>query len=150
VDCEPALHIDARALGWAHDHADGWIKEGRERGTLSGIRYREPPYSQRYPELVNILEDEPAAPKGNRVIGNVSYGGKWDGVYGEARKFVMFENNLVDVDPHFATPDRIGEGKRPRAVDFALQDNSPAWDLGFEALPLDQIGLSEDGRVAGR
>lgn len=150
VDCEPALHIDARALGWAHDHADGWIKEGRERGTLSGIRYREPPYSQRYPELVNILDDEPAAPKGNRVIGNVSYGGKWDGVYGEARKFVMFENNLVDADPHFATPDRIGEGKWPRAVDFALQDDSPAWDMGFQALPLDLIGLSEDGRVAGR
>ena len=144
VDCNPSLHIDARALGWAHGHADMWIKEGREKGTLSGIRYKEPPYSERYPELVNILDEEPAAPKGNRVFCNVSFGGKWDGVQGSARKYQTIENNHVDVDPHLATPDRIGEGKQPRAVDFALKPDSPAWVIGFKKLPLDRIGLYED------
>lgn len=148
VDCNPSLHIDARALGWAHGHADMWIKEGREKGTLSGIRYKEPPYSERYPELVNILDDEPAAPKGNRVVSNVSFGGKWDGVQGSARKYQTIENNLVDEDPHFATPDRIGEGKQPRAVDFALKPDSPAWAIGFKKLPLDRIGLYEDDNRA--
>ena len=144
VDCNPSLHIDARALGWAHGHADMWIKEGREKGTLSGIRYKEPPYSERYPELVNILDDEPAAPKGNRVSCNVSFGGKWDGVQGSARKYQTIENNLVDVDPYLATPDRIGEGKQPRAVDFALKPDSPVWAVGFDRLPFDRIGIYED------
>ena len=57
VDCDPALHVDARALGWAQYHADEWIEEGNAKGTLSGIRYKEPPYSERYPKLVGILED---------------------------------------------------------------------------------------------
>jgi hypothetical protein len=144
VDCNPSLHIDARALGWAHYHADMWIKEGREKGTLSGIPFNQPPYSQRYPELVNILEDEPAAPKGNRVFRNVSFGGKWDGVQAGARKYQTIEGNLVDQDPHFATPDRIGEAKQPRPVDFALKADSPAWDIGFEPLPLERMGLYQD------
>ena len=141
VDCRPALHIDGRALGWAHDHSNAWIKEGREKGTLQGIRYKQPPYSKRYPRLVNILNDDPAAPKGNRVLRNVSIGGTWDGVHAEARRYQTIESNLVDVDPRFAAPDRIGEGKHPRAVDFALRPDSPAWDIGFEKLPLQRIGL---------
>ena len=148
VDCNPSLHIDARALGWAHGHADMWIKEGREKGTLSGIRYKEPPYSERYPKLVKILDDEPAAPKGNRVSCNVSFGGKWDGVQGSARKYQTIENNLVDVDPKLATPDRIGEGKQPRAVDFALEPDSPAWAIGFEKIPVDRIGVYKDATRA--
>jgi len=144
VDCNPSLHIDARALGWAHDHADAWVKEGREKGTLSGIRYNKPPYSERYPELVNILEEEPAAPRGNRVFANVSYGGKWDDVNDEARKYQSIESNFVDRDPHFATPERLGEGKFPRAVDFALEPDSPVWSIGFKKLPLEEMGLYED------
>ena len=144
VDCEPALHIDARALGWAHGHSDMWVTEGRDKSTLSGIRYKEPPYSERYPELVNILNDEPAAPKGNRVRCNVSFGGQWDGVQASAREYQTIENNLTDVDPHFTTPDRLSEGKLPRAVDFALEADSPAWGIGFQPLPLDHMGLYED------
>ena len=144
VDCNPSLHIDARALGWARGLTNMWIKEGREKGTLSGIAYKRAPFSQRYPELVNILEDEPAAPKGNRVFRNVSFGGKWDGVHGAARTYQTIEDNLVDQDPHFATPDRIGKGKQPRPMDFALKAESPAWTIGFEKLPLDQMGLYED------
>ncbi|MBN1909506.1 MAG: right-handed parallel beta-helix repeat-containing protein [Pirellulales bacterium] len=144
VDCRPALHVDARALGWAHDHSDRWIQEGREKGTLSGIRFAKPPYSTRYPGLADMLDDEPAAPKGNRVVHNVSVGGKWDGVHGNARKYLTLKDNLVDVDPHFTTPDRLGEGKHPRPTDFALKTDSPAWSVGFQTLPLEKIGLYED------
>lgn len=147
VDCRPSVHIDARALGWAGYHADMWIKEGREKGTLSGIRYTEPPYSERYPNLVTILDEQPAAPRGNRVRRNVSFGGTWDGIRKAAREYVDIENNLVDVDPKFATPRRIGEGKDPKAVDFALKPDSPAWKIGFEQLPLDQMGLHGNGEA---
>jgi hypothetical protein len=143
VDCQPALHIDARALGWAHDHSDAWISEGHEKGTLSGIHFNKPPYSERYPELVTILAEEPAAPRGNRVFANVSFGGKWDEVEPAARPYVSFADNLVDRDPGFVTPDRIADDEHPRPTDFALRDDSPAWSIGFEKLPLSEMGLYE-------
>ncbi len=132
VDCKPALHIDARALGWAGYHAQTWIKEGREKGTLSGTRFREPPYRDRYPPLVGILEDDPAAPKGNVVARNICWKGRWDEIEGKARPLVTMKDNLVNVDPRFV--DAAG-------LDFRLRDDSPAWKLGFKKIPLEKIGL---------
>lgn len=132
VDCNPAVHIDARALGWAHYHADEWIKEGREKGTISGIAYKEPPYSTRYPELVNILEDEPSAPKGNKVVRNICFGGRWLDIEESAKQYVKIENNLLDVDPLFYNP---AQG------DFRLRPNSPAWKIKFKPIPVELIGL---------
>jgi len=148
VDCHPSLHIDARALGWAHEHTDEWIKEGRRTGSLGGISFKEPPYSQRYPSLINILEDEPAAPKGNKVLHNVSYGGKWDEIERAARPYQTIIDNLVDTKPCFAWPDRIGAGKEPRSTDFSLSVDSPAWSVGFQELPLAQMGLYQHGNRA--
>ncbi|NIA16131.1 MAG: hypothetical protein GWP08_18880 [Nitrospiraceae bacterium] len=139
VDCKPALHIDCRALGWAHGHADGWIKEAAEKGTISGIAYNKPPYSERYPKLVNILEDEPKAPKGNLIARNISFGGKWDGVQDKARPYQTFKDNLIDVDPHFV--DAANH-------DYRLKDDSPAFALGFKQIPVEKIGLYEDPRRA--
>ena len=132
VDCDPAVHVDARAMGWAKYHADEWVKEGHDQGTLSGIRFREPPYSTRYPELPGILADEPWAPKGNRIARNLCAGGRWDNIEGRARPLIAFEDNLIDPDPGFV--DRA-------ARNFQLKDNSPAWKLGFKRLPLERIGL---------
>jgi len=135
VDCRPALHIDARALGWAKYHAETWVKEGSEKGTHLGIPFAKPPYSTRWPKLINILDDEPFAPKGNVVARNLSVGGRWDDVEGKARPYVTFTDNLVDEDPHFV-------GKPPKS--FALKKDSPAWKLGFQPIPFDQIGLYKD------
>lgn len=134
VDCSPALHVDARALGWAHYHADEWIEEGNSKGTLSGIAYNKPPYSERYPELINILEDDPKAPKGNLIALNIFVGGKWDGIEKAARPYLTIESNLIDEDPHF-----IDREKR----DYRLREDSPALKLGFELIPVEHIGLYE-------
>ncbi|HNU52622.1 MAG TPA: basic secretory protein-like protein [Verrucomicrobiota bacterium] len=132
VDCRPALHIDARALGWAKYHADAWVKEGREKGTLSGIAYQKPPYRGRYPGLDSILAEDPCAPRGNVVARNLCVGGRWDDVEAKARPLVRFENNLVDADPRLVDA---------AASDFRLEPDSPAWKLGFERIPLEAIGL---------
>ncbi len=136
VDCKPALHIDNRAQGWASDHVETTMKE-----RLDAMPYQNALWSERYPKLVTVWEDEPAAPKGNRVIHNVSFGGKWDGVQRGARPYQTIEDNFVDQDPGFATPEKIGDGLQPRATDFALQPDSPAFGVGFKALPLEQMGL---------
>lgn len=79
LGCEPAVHLDARGLGWASNYFNGdypWLFERfRERG---GDR---PPYSTRYPKLRTILQDEPAVPKGNVIARNLSAGTRWLDLY---------------------------------------------------------------------
>ena len=127
VDCMPALHIDARAMGWASYHVGTTMTD-----RLKAMPYQEPLWVGRYPELVNILEDEPAAPKGNIVARNISQGGKWDGVRDEARSYITFEDNMIDEDPGFV-------GTPPES--FQLRDDSPAYKLGFKPIPVEKIGL---------
>ncbi|HOD50025.1 MAG TPA: right-handed parallel beta-helix repeat-containing protein [Candidatus Hydrogenedentes bacterium] len=134
VNCNPAMHLDARALGWAHGHADGWIQEAAEKGTLCGIAYNKPPYSERYPALVTILDKEPKAPEGNVIARNICWGGEWDGMQDDAEKYVTLENNLIQEDPHFMDADN---------KDFRLKEDSPAFALGFEPIPIEKIGLYE-------
>lgn len=134
VDCNPALHVDARALNWAGYCADEWIKEAQEKGTLQEIAYTKPPYSDRYPKLVNILNENPKAPVGNIIARNICWGGKWDEIEEIARPLLTFENNLIDEDPHFVDVDK---------QDFRLKDDSQAFKIGFKMIPIDQIGLKK-------
>ena len=156
VDCPRAMHIDCRALGWAASTADRWIKEAGEKGTISGIRYQEPPYSTRFPELPGILENNPKAPVGNVVCKNIFWLGNgenvrrmsrgaepkntwWDSIAAKIKPLVKFENNLVNEEPKFAEPP-------PKS--FVLNDDSPALQLGFKQIPAAKIGLYEDDRRA--
>ncbi len=139
VDCNPALHVDARALGWAYYHADEWIKEAGDKGTISGIAYDNPPYSERYPELVKILQEDPKAPRGNVIARNICVGGRWDDIEGKARPLLKFQDNLLDADPLFIDAQNLN---------FQLRDESPAWKLGFERIPIEKIGLYKDDRRA--
>ncbi len=132
IDCNPALHVDARALGWAHYHADEWIKEAEEKGTLSGIAYDKPPYSERYPALVNILNDEPKAPRGNLIALNICNGGKWDHIEEAAAPHLTLRDNFIDQDAGF---------ENAAAGDYRLKPGSPALAAGFQQLPLEKMGL---------
>jgi len=134
VDCNPALHIDARAMGWASYHVGTTMRE-----RLLEMPYQETLWVERYPKLVGVWEDEPAAPKGNVVARNVSQGGRWDGVQDQARPYVTFEDNLVDEDPHFV---------EPPPKNFQLRDDSPAYELGFKPIPIEKIGLYKDEQRA--
>jgi len=100
--------------------------------TLQKMPYKEPLWANRYPQLLDILDDEPAAPKGNIIARNISVGGKWDGIYSEARPYVTLRDNLVDQDPGFI-------GTPPE--NFQLRDDSPAYKLGFQKIPMENIGL---------
>ena len=152
VDCPKAMHVDARALGWCGPHADGRIKEAREKGTIMGVRYKEPPFSTRYPQLVNILDEDPKSPCGNIVRRNIFWLGNgenirrvqrgepptdtwWDGIEAKIRPLVKLEDNLINEDPKFVDE---------KACNFQLRDDSPAWKLGFQRIPIEKIGLYND------
>ncbi|MFP6582057.1 MAG: right-handed parallel beta-helix repeat-containing protein [Candidatus Hydrogenedentota bacterium] len=139
VDCKRALHIDARALGWAHQHADDWLAEVAEKGTISGMAYDKPPYSLRYPALAKILEGEPKAPEGNIIRRNVFWGGDWKDIEGKAEPFLTLVNNLTDTDPLLV--DAVKK-------DYRLGKDSPAFGIGFKPLAMDKMGLYESNTRA--
>ena len=126
INCGRAFSIDARGLGWAKAVGGFATRE------LTDLKYRDPPWSVKYPELLGILEDDPLAPKGNIVARNVCWGGPWGQMQREAAPLVKVEDNLIDVDPKFT-------GKPP--ADFHLAEDSPARQLGFRPIPFDKIGI---------
>ena len=78
------------------------------------------------------LDEAPAAPRGNVVARNICWGGRWDEIEGKARPLVKFENNLLDQDPLFVDAAKLN---------FQLREDSPAWKVGFQRIPVEQIGL---------
>jgi hypothetical protein len=96
VECAPSVHLDARGLGWASYFFNGTLTLLFDQ--LKEMKYQEPPYSTRYPELLTLDQGNPAFPMNNRIIHNVSYGGRWLDIYDyNAFDFsnVTFKNNLI-------------------------------------------------------
>ncbi len=133
VECHPSVHVDSRGVGWMRNHVEG---NGTLPTRLKAMPVGKPPWSTRYPRLVNILQDDPGLPKGNIIRRNISVGGTWMQVDGKAKPWIRFEDNLVDTDPRFVDREK---------GDFRLRDDSPAFRLGFRRIPLEKIGLVEDG-----
>jgi hypothetical protein len=134
IEGRPAVHIDARGVGWAKFWFNG--EEPVLMNRLKAVRHDQPPYSQRYPPLVNLLQDHPAIPKGNRVLRNIRVGGRWlDLLDGLDVKNIDMQDNLTDGDPGLVAPER---------KDFHLKPDSPALKLGFKPIPIEKIGLLKD------
>jgi hypothetical protein len=131
VEGTPAVHVDARGLGWA----SFWFN-GKDNTLIEGLKamhYKEPPYSTRYPQLLSLYEEpDTAVPKGNDIVRNVSYGGKWlDLLDGMTDKIIHLQDNFIDGDPGFVDAAR---------ANFQLRDDSPVFKLGFKRIPIEQIG----------
>lgn len=127
VECPVAIHLDARALGWAAFSMPDVI------AAMERMPYRKEPWASRYPELVHILDDEPACPKGNIIERNIlSRCAQPYDIEDKARPGLRQADNLEADDPGFADAERL---------DFRLRADSPARSLGFEPIPLDRIGL---------
>lgn len=96
IECSPSVHVDARGLSWAGYFFDGTLPMMFD--SLKEYKYREAPYSTRYPELLTLDEGNPALPKGNKIIRNVSYGGRWLDIY-DANSFdfsmVTMKDNVI-------------------------------------------------------
>ncbi|MEO9005062.1 MAG: right-handed parallel beta-helix repeat-containing protein, partial [Ginsengibacter sp.] len=165
VDCVPSLHVDARGLGWMHESPEAWIKEAEDKGTILGTVYNKPPYSTRYPNLINLLNDEPEAPKGNVISYNVCDGGAWDTNVGfwrtsiedKARPYLEMKDNVVALNS--AVKDSLSKSflranplfvnqKNPKQGKYQLSANSPALKLGFKQILFDKIGLYQSDERA--
>jgi hypothetical protein len=136
VDCSPAIHVDQRGKSWA---AKYFLpnSEWRILEHAQEVPYDQPPYSTRYPHIVNVLSDDPAAAKYNRILRNIRAGsGKWiDWLDGLSEKTVETRDNWTEGDPGFVAPANH---------DYRLRPDAPALKTGFQPLPLSKIGLERD------
>jgi hypothetical protein len=158
INCLPAIHVDARGLGWMrNEHIPGWIKEAEDSGTILGIAYNKPPYSIRYPKLSDILNDEPRAPKGNVISNNICSGGVWDKASGfwhmsiedKARPYLTMELNIISPETQvedslsksfIVTDPGFVDKEDPERGQFMLRSDSPALMHGFQQIPFGKIG----------
>lgn len=132
IDGEPAVEVDARGLGW---FAVTVVPGGWMRQRLDEMPWRTPLWTERYPGLATLLDDQPEAPRRNVIRRNVSVGGTWTRIEPAAEPGAVIEGNLVGVDPKFVDAAR---------GDYRFQDDSPAWAIGFRPIPFDRIGLVAD------
>jgi len=135
IDSEPGVEADARGTTWAAKMFDGRDTTLFDR--LRAVPFAAPPWSERYPALVNILEDEPALPKGNAVERNVSFGGVWTRLRDGTGQLVRSADNFTEGDPGFLDYHRN---------DFRLRDDSPAYLAGFQPIRWDAIGIDAEER----
>ena len=168
VECSPSVHLDGRGLGWAKYY----FANTDFQKMLDEVNYKNPPYSEKYPELLTLLNDEPAVPKYNKYNNNVSYGGKWFDFFDNLDfKVVEMKNNYI-ADPILClwgkekgevtykygdkemmdiltAAGNVVSDKDPGFVDvkngnFNLKSDSPVFKLGFKPIPFDKIGLYLD------
>ncbi len=150
VECNHAVELDGRGLDsspvW-HDMVDQTMRQSLAR--MPSALYRE-----RYPAL-KTLDPYYGPPGGPAVEGSAFKGvppennvvarnicvGKWLNAYWHATPAMLsLENNLTNAASSFVhLPD-----DRAKATDFAIKNDSPAWKLGFQPIPLDKIGLYRD------
>jgi hypothetical protein len=107
---------------------------------LEDVNWRQPPYRTRYPELADLEQyyaKEDGVPPGNILAAhNISVGSELLKITWDANKeMVELRDNLTDADPLFVDPPTKTFGG-----DFRLKNDSPAWQLGFKAIPFEKIG----------
>lgn len=85
-----AVHLDARGVTWQRSMTDD--PAGAFRKKLRDVPYADAPYKEQYPNLANLLDDEPGRPKYNVLRGNVFMGNSAVRVLDEAKGgFSIFE-----------------------------------------------------------
>ncbi len=169
IDCPIGLHLDARGTSWKqwnNPKYSGWNLQAK----AEAMNYQSPPWSQRYPNLAKIMDDSPKQPLHNVIQRNVfvdcakqvcSFNKNVDSVLDKLDIANNLAVNSLGQAEGIATTDGIqgftnvaGTAEKPIAIevpdasaksvslpaDPRLTDPLP----GFEAIPLDKIGLYQD------
>ena len=176
VECDPSVQVDGRGLSWAKNYFDksGKLHVSTLFDGMDAVNFSQPPYSEKYPELIMLYDDDPAIPKNNKIVRNISFGGRFIDLYdGLDFEIVEVKDNLI-CDPvilresqetdqsdnfqifnygHVETMEKMKANmfleENPGFEDianekFQLNDNSPAYKLGFKKIPIEKIGLYSD------
>jgi len=140
------VELDGRGL----DSSPTWREMVDQTMRQGLVAVPQPLYRARYPEI-KTLDRYYGPPEGSPIKGALFTGvppennvvacnicvGKWLNVYWHASpQMLRLENNLTEGDPRFVE----SPSDKSSAKSFALRPDSPAWKLGFQKIPVEQIG----------
>ena len=110
---------------------------------LEAMPYREPPWSERYPELVGILEDDPGFPKRNVVDRNLVV--RCEDWLHTPKMEPYLELNRIEDNLVFEEFAEVGFVDADN-LELQLREDSPVYDRlpEFERIPFERIGLFTD------
>ena len=169
VDTGWAVHLDSRGMGWQKKS----LRNGTLMKRLKAMPYTNPPWSERYPELVDVTNDRFGEPVDNVVRRNiflqkellynftrvpsdrftVDYNLIWRGgedIRVTGKTYSPTAGGVVSLTEWrklgFDTRSVVADPQfiAPAKDDFRLRPESPAWGLGFQPIPVDKIGLYAD------
>ncbi|WP_162275969.1 right-handed parallel beta-helix repeat-containing protein [Roseimaritima ulvae] len=148
IDCPIGLHMDARGMTWKqwnNPESAGWNLEGKAEAML----YRQPPWSERYPNLAGIMNDSPREPLHNPIRRNL---------FVDCTKQVCsFDGNVKKMLDKLPLADNVAVNTRGRA-DVVVAKDIPGFttitgsdekpvDIGFDAAAKRQYQLREGSRL---
>ncbi len=95
LECEQAMFMDARGVGWAAYHA---AKDGQAYKTLFQIPYTKEPWISRFPEINAAVEDidNLGLPTGNSIQDNLMQGCGVNMIAPEFATYGTVDNNVMD------------------------------------------------------
>ena len=136
IDCSPAIYMDERGrdrIKWNAGEGESWDLEAK----LKAVNYRQPPWSERYPELAKIMDDKPDWPLHNVFSCNVVAGGTAFSVKPSLLPLLKTEDNWI-----------MQEMDSPwvldwRKLDFSVRSMEAVHGRipSFQEIPFDRIGL---------
>jgi len=136
IECRRGFAIDARGVSRHYE------KDATKLRDLAAVKTGEPPWSTRFPTLVNLLANHPELPTGCIVERNISVACEKDldlrAKPDELRFSTVRENAALAMDDlHFADA---------ATMDFRVASDAPMFVkvTGFAAIPFEKIGLYLD------
>ena len=138
LECKKPFVIDSRGTGWALEQA--WLNPSDSSSLYQKLKkfpYKEGIWNEKYPELANILEDEPTLPKYNIVSNNVEYKSAGYNLDENVVKYGTIENNI-----EITKTDSFADYKNK---DFTVLEDSEIKEKlpEFEIIPFKEIGRQE-------
>jgi hypothetical protein len=157
IECAPSVFVDARGTYMGRDCFSG--KNGVLWQNVRMYNIKEPPYSIKYPQMVNIQEDEPWLPKYNKILNNVSFGGRFIDLYsGLDYNILTVKNNLI-ADTSILRRSERGDSESEKFVDYNINDQEIVYkfslgnntvikeDPGFENFKAKDFRLKKDSKA---
>ncbi len=141
VDCDTAMFMDARGVGWANYHV---VAGGQAYNTIFTVPYSQEPWVSRFPELAAVAEniDTLGRPDNNSICNNIMLDCLMNVIAPEMKTYGKVENNYekkgVEADKSIFV-DYANQN-------FAIKDGASILKThpGLAEIDMSKIGLRAD------
>lgn len=136
IECTRAMHVDARGIARGYT-----VDDPRLRSDLDSEPYQSPPWSEKYPELVHILDISPERPSGIVIE---------DNLFVSCETAVRRSNSDAELagvtEQNNVITDNLSMFQDPSNLDFTLKPDATVFSEipGFEQIPVGKIGVYPD------